>query len=144
MKAKYFSVVLLFAAVVTTAVSCSKEDEKKANQASHNAEKIVGCWNLEMTDDYPTPWYRYTHWEFTPENEWIQTSVYNDGEHYDSIVNRATYALLDDSVTLFQDNGVVSGLRIVQLDDDTMKTREWYQGQFQPDGAWFTYTFSRM
>ena len=70
--------------------------------------------------------------------------VYNDGEHYDSIVNSATYALLDDSLTLVQDNGVVNGLRIVQLDDDTMKTREWYQGQFQPDGAWFIYTFSRM
>lgn len=41
-------------------------------------------------------------------------------------------------------NGVISGVRINLIDGDTMKTRDWYQGQFQPDGAWFTYVFSRI
>lgn len=144
MKAKSISIVLLLAAIVATTASCGKEDEKKSAQTSLYAEKIVGRWNLESTDDYPTPWYRYTHWEFTQEGEWIQTLVYNDGEHYDSLVNNATYALHDDSVTLVQENGVSSGFRIVQLDEDTLRTREWYQGQFQENGAWYTYTFCRI
>lgn len=136
--------MLLLAAVALMITACSKDNEQKAEQAASYDEIIIGRWNLESTNDVPTPWYRSTIWEFTSSHEWIQTLVYNDGEHYDSVVNHSTWSIEGDSITFVQDNGVISGVRIDLIDGDTMKTRDWYQGQFQPDGAWFTYVFSRI
>lgn len=136
--------MLLLAAVALMIIACSKDNEQKAEQAASYDEIIIGRWNLESTNDVPTPWYRSTIWEFTSSHEWTQTLVYNDGEHYDSVVNHSTWSIEGDSITFVQDNGVISGVRIDLIDGDIMKTRDWYQGQFQPDGAWFTYVFSRI
>jgi|GEM_PF-4811517 len=39
---------------------------------------------------------------------------------------------------------LISGERIDLIDGDTLKTCDWYQGQFQDDVAGFTYFFSRI
>lgn len=142
-KANNFAMLLL-AAVALMITACSKDNEQKEEHSAFYDEMIIGRWNLESTNDMPTPWYRSTIWEFTSSHEWAQTLVYNDGEHYDSVVNHSTWSIEGDSITFVQDNGVISGERIDLIDGDTMKTRDWYQGQFQPDGAWFTYVFSRI
>lgn len=143
--------LLLLSAAFVAALSCGKENVEPATTVRESpqvqptcAEMIVGRWNLEKTDERATPWYRSTVWEFTQGHEWIQTLVYNDGVHYDSIVNHSTWSIEGDSITFVQDNGVVEGLRIERLDGDTLVTRSWYQGEFEPDGAWYFYTFSRL
>lgn len=125
--------------------ACSKDDENThADPVSPSVEKIVGRWNLEMVDDRVPNFLCVTTdiWEFTPEGEWVQTMVYNDGVHYDSIVERATYSFVnEDSVRLIYEGAAgTGGFVVLQCDDSTLYTRGWYaQNQ-----SYYTYTFGRM
>ena len=128
--------------------ACSKEATTPTTQhtdpTSPYAEKIVGRWNLEMVDDYVPNFLSVTTtvWDFTPEGEWAQTIVYDDGVHYDSIVNSAVYLFVsEDSVQLvYEGSDGTGGFVVLQCDNNTLCTRGWYaQNQ-----SYYTYTFSRM
>lgn len=128
--------------------ACSKEETSPTTQqtdpTSPYAEKIVGRWNLEMVDDYVPNFLSVTTciWDFTPEGEWAQTMVYDDGVHYDSIVDSAVYMFVsEDSVQLvYEGSDGTGGFVVLQCDNNTLYTREWY-AQSQ---SYYTYTFSRM
>lgn len=128
--------------------ACSKEETSPTTQqtdpTSPYAEKIVGRWNLEMVDDYVPNFLSVTTciWDFTPEGEWAQTMVYDDGVHYDSIVDSAVYMFVsEDSVQLvYEGSDGTGGFVVLQCDNNTLYTR----GRYAQSQSYYTYTFSRM
>ena len=133
-------------AVLTVAAACGKEEPVAPSpeaQPPTIEQQIVGLWDLTKVNNQVPNFLSVTTctWEFTPENEWIQTSVYNDGVHYDSVVGHATYIFFsEDSVTLTYDDGHIGGFRVLQCDDTLLHTQGWYAETH----SYYTYTFERL
>ena len=137
---------LLICAALTATVACGKEepiDPSPEPQPPTIEQKILGLWGLTMVNEQVPNFLSVTTctWEFTPQNEWIQTMVYNDGVHYDSVADQAVYTFVgEDSVCLIYDNGHTGGFRILECDDSILHTRGW-STQTQNH---YTYTLERI
>lgn len=145
MKTNRLPIALLIAAALTVAAACGKEEPVAPSpepQPPTNGQQIVGLWGLTKVNGQVPNFLSVTtcNWEFTPEHDWIQTTVYNDGVNYDSVVGHAVYTFVgEDSVTLTYDDGHTGGFRVLQCNDTLLHTRLWY-AQTQ---SHYTYTFRR-
>ena len=134
------------AAALTVAAACGKEEPVAPSpepQPPTMEQQIVGLWGLIKVNNQVPNYLNVTtcNWEFTTEHKWIQTTVYNDGVHYDSVVGHAIYTFVgDDSVTLAYEDGHIGGFRVIQCDDSILHTRGWYAETH----SYYTYTLERL
>lgn len=146
MKTNRLPLTLLIVAVLTVATACGKEEPVAPSpepQPLTMEQQIVGLWGLTKVNNQVPNFLSVTTctWEFTPRNEWIQTMVYDDGVHYDSVVDHASYSFVgEDSVTLFYEDNHTGGFCVLQCDDSLLHTRGWYAETH----SYYTYTLERL